>query len=99
MTVQHVVLFQVQETASEEEVENAFADAAKHLSAVPTVQDFRTGPNIFPGATKRLQGVFMKFNNRDEIVEFTKTDNYKQAWVHLNPVLVEGGHTVFQTHI
>ena len=99
MTVQHVVLFHINDTASEEEVANAFSEAAKHLSAVPTVQDFQTGPNIFPGASKRLQGVMMKFNDRDEIVEFTKTENYQQAWVHLNPVLVEGGHTVFQMHI
>ena len=85
MAIRHMVIFEADETAPEEDVKRAFDEAAALLEAIPGVRSLLSGLGADPKAEKRRYGIIMDFDSLAAIDAYIAHENHEAALTVIRP--------------
>ena len=85
MAIRFMVIFEVEENAPEEHVQEAFDKADNLLSEIPGVRKLVAGPNINPNSTKRLRGFNVDFDSMEAMRTYVAHENHAAALTAIRP--------------
>ena len=85
MAIRHMVIFELNDALTDEELEKMNATSREHLAAIPGVSGLFVGAKINPIAERRLSGVTLTVPDRATFEVYAAHENHKLAVDAIKP--------------